>query len=389
MDGSSVDYLWFAAASIALYWLVPSKAQTPVLAVLGTGLLAWWDLTSAVLLVALSAIVFLATGPRASASRWPLAGLTIAALGVGFVLLQLALEVARGDDGTAPAHLASLVAPIGLGFYVLRLIHYAVERRSGALPPHGFTTYHAYQLFFPALWIGPIHRFEDFARDERRRRWDPALFTGGLQRVLEGSAKVVVLAGWLVERLLDGQVLPSLEGGSAPHVLLASLSHGLRLYFVFSGYSDVAIGLGLMLGFRMVENFDNPFLKPNIVEFWRAWHVSLSDWCRRYVFLPIASQLRAPGIAISCSMLAIAAWHELSPRYLAWGLYHAAGIRVCHLYQKTVAPRLGLDRPGPLEPLLRGASTLLTFTFVVVGFTFTRSDDLEAALEELRRLLAW
>ena len=148
-----------------------------------------------------------------------------------------------------------------------------------------------------------------------------------------------------------------------------------NLYFQFSGYTDVAIGFALLLGFRVMENFDNPFLKQNISEFWRSWHISLSSWVRDYVFFPIVSVVRNRALAVMVAMLVLGLWHEASFRFLLWGLYHGAGIVAWHLLQKAKswAP---VTLPTSLSWTVRVLSTLLTVNFVMLSFVFTKERDL-------------
>ena len=174
-------------------------------------------------------------------------------------------------------------------------------------------------LFFPTITIGPINRFEDFLRSERRLRWDNAQFAKGLERILYGYAKVVILANWLIGvQLLPliNQVAPE---SPAVSLLLDSASYGFLLYFTFAGFSDIAIGLSFLFGYQVGENFNRPFLKPNIGEFWQSWHMSLSAWCRQYVFLPMYTKTRNLAIAMVSAMMTLGLWHEFSFRFLLLG----------------------------------------------------------------------
>ena len=178
--------------------------------------------------------------------------------------------------------------------------------------------------FFPTITIGPIHRFEDFLKSERRVRWSDQDFANGLERILYGYAKVIVVANWLVAAQLDSAI-EKLPQNTSLSVFAESMSYGFYLYFAFAGYSDIAIGISLLLGYQICENFNYPFLKRNIGEFWQSWHMSLSSWCRQYVFLPIFAKWRNLPLALIGAMLAIGLWHEFSVRFLLWGVYHGLG----------------------------------------------------------------
>jgi alginate O-acetyltransferase complex protein AlgI len=160
------------------------------------------------------------------------------------------------------------------------------------------------------------------------------------------------------------------ESHSLMHEYLGSLSSWLNLYFQFSGYSDVAIGFSLIMGFRIIENFDNPFLSQNIREFWQRWHISLTSWCREYVYMPLAALTRKPFFALLAAMVLIGLWHGFSIRYVLWGVYHGLGIAVWHSFQslKKNLPVWGNTR---WRYPVYAVSVFLTFNFVIASFTVT------------------
>jgi D-alanyl-lipoteichoic acid acyltransferase DltB (MBOAT superfamily) len=151
----------------------------------------------------------------------------------------------------------------------------------------------AYRLKF-SEGIGPINRFPEFLRDERRKRWDSKLFYSGLERVLFGYFKVVVLANYLLDTKLQVHIEQVGGNDTAYGAWLGCVEYGLDLYFRFGGYCDIAIRLAALLGFRILENFNYPFMRSNINTFWKSWHISLSSWCRDYVFTPVAYLLKRP-----------------------------------------------------------------------------------------------
>jgi D-alanyl-lipoteichoic acid acyltransferase DltB (MBOAT superfamily) len=155
----------------------------------------------------------------------------------------------------------------------------------------------------------------------------------------------------------------------------------------FPGYSDVAIGFALMLGLRVGENFNYPFFARSINEFWQRWHISLSMWCKDYVYMPVLSLGRSPLGAILFSMLAIALWHEFSLRYVAWGIYHALGIAVWHLFQRVKPAWLKEGMDGLKRQAVAGVSIFLTLNFVILSFALTKEPDLRSALSVYATLL--
>ena len=197
-----------------------------------------------------------------------------------------------------------------------------------------------------------------------------------LERILYGYAKVVIVANWLIGvQLLPflNQMIP--ETGQPFHCLLIQLYMGFFCISHFAGFSDIAIGLALLFGYPVGENFNRPFLKPNIGEFWQSWHMSLSAWCRQYVFLPTYTKTRNLAIAMITAMMTLGLWHEFSLRFLLWGVYHGAGITVFRWYQHRLKPKMPLVQSPFMKHIAHGAAVALTFAFVIVGFTIPRSSS--------------
>ena len=281
-----------------------------------------------------------------------------------------------------------MVVPLGLSFYGLRIIHYAFEAYMDRLPPHTFPDYCRYLLFFPTIIAGPINRFTGFQRDSRRRRWDTALVTAGFERILYGYVKIIVLANYLTERHL-GDWLTALKTDQEWLVAyMGCLKYGLNLYLQFSGYSDIAIGLALLIGFRVEENFNRPFLAININDFWKRWHITLSSWCRDYVFVPVTSLTRNPYIGVISSMLALGLWHEISLRYFIWGFYHGTGIMIWQLVQ-NLKKRLPAPAAFWSNKIITITSWVITFNFVILSFSITSSSDLGKAWHILVTILTF
>ena len=345
--------LW-TGATVLLSWLLPRRLQMPA-ATLSTCLfLALLDRVAFGLL-ALQIPVVLWALPRVR-RRGVLTGALVA-----LVLLVLAAFRLAGEL-EPPARVAM---PLGISYMAFRLVHLLVDAYAGRLPAHDRAGVLAYLLFLPALAAGPIHRFPAFLVDLRRRRFDPDLLGRGLERALHGYAKLVILRNLFILPIL----LPALGGGGTfLDDTLAAAGRWADLYVCFSGASDLAIGVALAMGFRLQENFRFPFLAGSIPDFWRRWHMSLTLWCRDYVFAPVAAATRRPLLAVTVAMLVIGLWHECSLRYLLWGLYHAAGI--------LLVQRLAARGWTSTAPWLRPLGTAATLLFVVSSFPVTSRLDL-------------
>jgi alginate O-acetyltransferase complex protein AlgI len=366
---------WIAAA-VAVAWLPPRRWQMPAVSLLSAGFLGLHAPVSVALLAAFALAAHVSVG-RPRRALPPLAAVALVA--ATFVAFKAGIATEWGQS----ERVASAV-PLGLSFYALRVIHYLMEGYKGTLAEHSLEQLLAYLFFLPILPAGPMARFGDFQRELRRRRFDRALFSRGCERILHGYAKIVVLGNFLVSIRFAEWIEREFTRGSAAEAYLDCLRYGLNLYFQFGGYSDVAIGFAMLTGVRVAENFRWPFLAGNIAEFWRRWHITLSEWCRDYVFMPVASWSRNPSLAIVASMVVLGVWHELSLRYLAWGLYHGLGLAVWRAWERRrPAPQ---RTSGPAAALRRGLAVVVTFHFVVFSFAITKEPDLAAALGVYRAL---
>jgi D-alanyl-lipoteichoic acid acyltransferase DltB (MBOAT superfamily) len=354
-------FVVFAGVAVALYWAVPPSWRPRALALSSALFLLLFDPADALAMGVLVAGTW-------TARRHPATGI-IALLAIFCALRGLAS--------------GQRLAPMGFGFLACRLIAWLADRELH--PEHSGLDFFSYSLFWPTVVVGPIHRFDQFMRGQNRQRWDARLFAEGLERILIGYAKITVLANWLLGVHFHNAMLMALnEPRTGLTVLAECLHYGFQLYFTFAGCSDIGIGLALLLGFRVRENFHWPFLQRNLSTFWEGWHASLSLWCRQYVFLPAFSRTRRTILPLVGSMLALACWHELSGRYVIWGVYHAVGLSVLRLYRVHAAPRLPA-LPGPLGRVL---ATGLTVSFVMLGFVFTKNPGLAAIADDLRLLVS-
>lgn len=376
MTLTSLAMLSWIAVTVTACWVAPRPAQPYLMGLLSACFLAWHAPLALGLLLLMAAMSF---GAVRRQGRWPLApavaGFTILAILLGFNAARM-----PGRDA-----LETVVAPLGLAYFALRALHYCIEGWKGTLPAHTFRDYLNYLIFLPTLMTGPIHRLQEFQHGLRRRRWDPVLFSLGCERVLYGYVKIVFLANYLVSAKLVG-VIAALPKTSPLGAWLDCLRYGLNLYWQFSGYSDVAIGFALLLGIRISENFNFPFLARNINDFWNRWHVSLTSWCRDYLYLPVLAVGRRPWVAVLASMLALGLWHELSIRYVLWGLYHGTGIALWQGFQRLKGNR-SFPQGSPASRLMAPLAILVTLNFVILSFAITKEATLQGTLRVYATLL--
>ena len=371
---ASLDALVWMTIAVASFWVMP-RFKIQVLTLVGFTFLLSADPISALILAILTILTFgfthrpLQTGTQTS----------VAILLIFSVLAYYKISFINSD----PA-LFNFV-PMGISYYTLRCIHFIMERYKNRIEPQTIGNLAAYLFFLPTLWIGPIHRYEDFDKDRRRMRWNGELFSQGLERLLIGYFKVIVIANMLLNQTFAGWVDSLPASGLWLTTYLEMVGIGLTLYMLFSGYSDIAIGFGYLLGFKVMENFRFPFLQKNISDFWRNWHISLTNWCREYIYNTVVAQTRRPELGVIATLLVIAMWHEVSWRYFLWGLYHGLGILI---WQKRAifSALLPKFESNWYHRLMLIFSILLTVHFVWLGFILVRQDDINSMVSILRIL---
>ena len=263
--------------------------------------------------------------------------------------------------------LLRLALPIGISFYTFQCLSYTIDVYRGNVPAqHNLLSFGAYVCLFPQLIAGPIVRYVDVARELNDRRHTLEGFTLGLRRFLVGLGKKVLIA--------DGLALfiEHFRAAQAPSVLfywLYALAFSLHIYFDFSGYSDMAIGLGRILGFRFLENFNYPYLSKSVTEFWRRWHMSLGSWFRDYVYIPLGGS-RVSKVRWVLNILAVwmltGLWHGASWNFVVWGLIFA----VLLLAEKWL-------------PWLKKLGSIYVLPVVMLSFVVFNAADLGAAVHEI------
>jgi alginate O-acetyltransferase complex protein AlgI len=381
MSFVALDWFAWMAATTLLFWLTPRRWRLIVLIAVTFAFLAIKDPLSCGILLVLTLLTFFLTKGRDLTGRKAMLAIVPVIAVLAFYKVLSAVE---GED-----LLTGTLIPLGLSYYALRCVHYALERYKGRIEDRPLAELFGYLFFLPTIFVGPIHRYPEFDRDRRRHRWDAALFSEGLERILYGYVKITLLGNFLISQIFANWSGSVAQGDSAAGLYLEMLRIGFNLYFQFSGFSDIAIGFARLLGFRVMENFNWPFLQKNISDFWRCWHISLTSWCREYIYTSVIATTRSPALGALATLIAIGLWHEISLRYLAWGCYHGLGIIVWQQWQ-----RLWSSYPEIRLPMFRWTrdllSTLLTIHFVWLGFLLVRQPDFTAMFEILDTLfLSW
>lgn len=264
----------------------------------------------------------------------------------------------------------TLALPIGISFFTFQMMSYVFDVYYGKCRAQkSYWKTALYVCLFPQLIAGPIVRYETVAQELDVRRELPEEFAQGMLRFIYGLGKKVLLANYL--GLLANQVFDSGQAVGMLTAWLGAIFYTLQIYFDFSGYSDMAIGLGLVFGFHFPENFNYPYISASVTEFWRRWHMSLSSWFRDYVYIPMGgNRVSRPrwiwNLFVVWALTGI--WHGANWTFIVWGLYYF----VLLLFEKSIASRF-LHRH-------RIVGHIYTMLAVVIGWVIFRCEDLRSAV---------
>ncbi len=325
----------FVTLTVVAYWLVPRPVRPWLLLAASYVFYAWAFPPYAVLLAIITVLAWLAGNRAAQGSkRWLTAGILgiLGVLGVfkysGMFALTWDVLVRKTGLGLPVLPVPEIVAPLGLSFITFGIIHYFVAVYRGA-KPQGLRDFSLYVSFFPTVTLGPIKLYEPFDEDlhaQRRPSGDDVAYA--VWRITAGLAKKLVLAETLFP-LVKPLYTPNVPSTAA--LIVAIYAYGLRLYFDFSGYSDIAIGVSRLFGFKIIENFNWPYVRRNLSEFWRTWHASLTRFITQYIYIPLGGSRRGElnrARNVLVAFLASGLWHGAAWHYVAWGAWHGIGLVV-------------------------------------------------------------
>ena len=278
-------------------------------------------------------------------------------------------------------NLAKIVLPIGISFFTFQSITYVLDTYRGQVKPmNKLTDYIVYIMMFPQLIAGPIVKYGDVEQQLRHRTSPPADCLQGFYRFVIGLSKKVLIADVIAVQAdaYFGSNLATLDMGTA---WIGSLAYTMQLYFDFSGYSDMAIGLGRIMGFKFPENFDNPYTSKSISEFWRRWHKTLGAFIMSYLYIPLGGNRkgkRRTYLNLWICFLLSGLWHGASWNFVLWGAFHGLFIVADKMFLLKV-----LDRIGKVP------ATILTFLVVNIGWVLFRAENIGHAFEYYKAMFSF
>ncbi len=375
---SEIFLFLFLPVFLIVYYLSPPRWRSPVILAASYFFYGWWRIDFVALLFGITMWSYgfgLLVGRSLGTPRCQLF-LTIGIIGNLIVLgifkyLNFFIDSFAAMMGTDAAGLGihwQLILPIGVSFFVFHSISYLVDVYRRDVPATvRFFDFAAFIALFPHLVAGPILRFKELAHQFEHRTHSPAQFADGMARFTIGLGKKVILADAVapIADLAFGTADPSM--GLA---WLGAVAYMLQLYFDFSGYSDMAIGLAKMIGFRFPENFDTPYISRSITEFWRRWHISLSIWLRDYLYIPLGGNRKGEVrtyFNLMTVMVLGGLWHGANWTFVAWGAWHGAWL--------ALERALGMNRDGGPIALVR------TLLVVLIGWVAFRAHSMGEAFD--------
>lgn len=374
---------------LAGYYLVlPKSWRHGFLALCSFVFYGWWDYRYLGLLLLAITIDYVAGGRIAAAAdparkrRWLLVSICgdMGMLGF-FKYYDLGAgtvnALAQGLGAGAGIPLLHLVLPVGISFYTFQSMSYSIDiYRGTARPARSFIDFACYVSLFPQLVAGPIVRYHELDNQLRERTHSWAKAGAGITLFVLGLAKKVLLADAVAPMADWGFAQASIGWAGAWSSLIA---YALQIYFDFSGYSDMAVGLGLMLGFQFPQNFHSPYKSASITEFWQRWHISLSAWLRDYLYVPLGGNRKGPVrtyVNLFLTMLLGGLWHGASWTFMLWGAYHGSLLALERMNH----------RRGFAWRLPRALQIGFTFVLVLFGWLLFRAPSLEVFARMARGL---
>ncbi|MBQ0000392.1 MAG: MBOAT family protein [Clostridiales bacterium] len=378
---SSIYFLFvFLPVTLILYYIVPGMFKNLILLLTSLVFYAWGEPVY-VFLMLFSIVFNYLSGIEIDSYRsrreqgkknfafWFTVAVNLAILGFfkyyGFLIENI--------NALLPLNIPykALALPIGISFYTFQTLSYIVDVYWGNVPVQkNFVSFGAYVTMFPQLIAGPIVRYADIERQLKERVLSLSKFGQGASWFIRGLGKKVLLAN-NIGLLFDAVAAMNPGSRSVLTAWLGAIAYTMQIYFDFSGYSDMAIGLGKMFGFDFVKNFDYPYTSVSVTDFWRRWHISLGTWFREYVYIPLGGNRVSPALHVRNIMLVwmlTGFWHGAAWNFMFWGLYYG----VLLLFEKFFFKNIQ-------EILPDFVNRIITFIIVVFGWVLFFSPSLGSA----------
>lgn len=388
---SHIFLFYFLPLALLLYYASPRALKHLMLTLVSYVFYGWWNPWFTLLMLG-STVIDYACGKMITATgaspRQRKTGMILSVVSnlsiLGFFKytafiagnVSVASELLGFGTVVLPDFFYQIVLPVGISFYTFQSMSYSIDLYRGhAVPARTFIDFACYVSMFPQLVAGPIVRYGSVADQLREREHTVEGFVAGFTRFNVGFAKKILLANPM--GAIADQCFGAGEGVlTTPMAWLGVIAYAFQIYYDFSAYSDMAIGLGRMFGFHFPENFNSPYQSKSITEFWRRWHISLSSFLRDYLYIPLGGNRKGPArtyVNLMLVMLIGGFWHGAQWTFVVWGAIHGAMLALERLMgKKSWYSRL----PSPLR-------VALTFVIVLIAWVFFRAENFEVAARYL------
>ena len=395
-----IYFTWYlipvVIAALLVFWLVLRRETWRLIfaVVLSVGVLALLNPIFAAIALGLIAVAWqIVELHRAERLRGGRAALLITTIAI--VTLAIGKYGERGVAavwGSGDPFVTYFLAPLGISYFVFRLMQYVFDHLRGVITENSPLRLAAFVMWMPTFPAGPLETYQGFY-EKQSRGFDRTLFYEGLRRIAMGYFKKVFVVDFVIAIFFKDVITTMARPGfSAADVnpwypLIYVILVFIRAYFDLSAYTDLAIGFSRLFGFRIMENFHLPFLKKNLSEFWRGWHISLSSWCRNNVYFPVFGMTRKPWLGLYASMLTMGLWHYVSLNWVFWGLWHGTGLVVVSRWErwkkarKKARKKAGKPAVAAYEPWVRWLGYPTTFMYAAFGYAFVGTSTLRHALK--------
>jgi alginate O-acetyltransferase complex protein AlgI len=394
---SSIFLFLYLPIFLAIYYLTPFRFRSIVILLGSYIFYAWWRVDFLLLFfgvtvwchyIAKFIVKYLDTNPLWAKRIMQLGcGLNLLTLGyfkywnfgvASFQAILVQTGLAAPDAVASP--MVQMILPIGISFYVFHGISFMIDVfRRDAPPAKNFWDFAAFIALFPQLVAGPVLRYKDLADQFTQRTHTWQKFSNGAHRFMLGFAKKVLIAD-VVAHLADHAF--ALDNPTLVDSWLGITAYAIQLYFDFSGYSDMAVGLGLMIGFKFIENFNHPYISRSMTEFWRRWHISLSSWLKDYLYIPLGGNRKGEirtYVNLFLTMLLGGWWHGANWTFVLWGVWHGGWL--------AIERALGVNPKHEKTHLLKdGSRMIFTLFLVLMGWVTFRAANIDSAFTMYKAL---
>ncbi len=397
---SNVFLLYFLPLFLLFYFICPKKFRNYVILVFSIVFYAYGGPEFILILLGsttatyyiVKAMVKRKTESKQKASKWLCAAAITLNLGLlvwfkyaNFLVdnINAIISLFHGNG----IQLAKIVLPIGISFFTFQSITYVLDTYRGQVKPMDkLTDYIVYIMMFPQLIAGPIVKYGDVEQQLRHRESPPEECLHGFYRFVIGLAKKVLIADVIAKQadIYFAADLSTMDSGTA---WIGILAYTMQLYFDFSGYSDMAIGLGRIMGFKFPENFNNPYVSGSITEFWRRWHMTLGTFIKGYLYIPLGGNRRGKSrmfFNLWVCFLLSGLWHGAAWNFVLWGAFHGFFI----VLEKMINGKRRTEN-GKFSVLRSPFSVLTTFILVMIGWVLFRADNIGHAFDYYRAMFSF